>query len=260
MRPPPAESSAAFRIVGSCLLCFVWMRGSNDGVSNHTIFGGLPLLSPVHCFTFLDSSVSGWHSRLVPPRQPLQYQSNDLIPWRTDWSIRRGIQYAQRTGGVAAVNHKMETKLTMCICINCARVINCSAYQFVETKHNQPHIADTTTFTPRDGSPTIHVNVRTDRSDNHEMDRIWREHSDETRRAQEKDQKQASTRNSKNDDIPIPTGHEPTLHGESIYSLTPVTTLEYDVVACADYMEEMGCWVRNMPDEIKRANPHFVPT
>lgn len=133
----------------------------------------------------------------------------------------------------------------MCICINCSRVTNCSAYYFVETKHNQPHIAATPTFEPRDGSPTIHVNVRTDRSSaSDEMDRMWREHAGETARAKE----QAMGR----DDVQ--------LHGETIYNLTPVTTLEYDVVACADYLEDMGCWVRNMPEEIKRANPHFVPT
>jgi hypothetical protein len=132
--------------------------------------------------------------------------------------------------------------LAMCICINCSRVINCSAYHFVETKHNQPHIATTTTFTPRDGSPTIHVNVRTDRSESQkeEMNRMWAEHAEETARAQEK-------------------ATDDALHGATIYNFAPVTTLEYDVVACADYIEDMGCWVRNMPEEIKRANPHFVP-
>lgn len=29
-----------------------------------------------------------------------------------------------------------------CICIDCARVTNCKAYHFVETKHNQPHMTD----------------------------------------------------------------------------------------------------------------------
>jgi hypothetical protein len=132
----------------------------------------------------------------------------------------------------------------MCICINCSRVINCSAYHFVETKHHQPHIAATTTFTPRDGSPTIHVNVRTDRSNNvNEVARMWREHGAETARAQQQAQ-----------------SGDDSLHGETVYNLTPVTTMEYDVVACADYVEDRGCWVRNMPEEIKRANPHFVPT
>jgi hypothetical protein len=39
-----------------------------------------------------------------------------------------------------------------------------------------------------------------------------------------------------------------------------MTTIEYDVVACEDFIEDIGCWVRNMPDEIKKVNPHFVPT
>lgn len=146
---------------------------------------------------------------------------------------RRAVGRVQRRRGEVA----------MCICINCSRVINCSAYHFVETKHNQPHIAATTTFTPRDGSPTIHVNVRTDRTNtDKEVNRMWREHEEETARAQQ-----------------AQTGDDP-LHGETVYNLTPVTTMEYDVVACADYVEDVGCWVRNMPEEIKRANPHFVPT
>jgi hypothetical protein len=29
-----------------------------------------------------------------------------------------------------------------CICIDCARVTNCAAYHFVETKHSQPHMTD----------------------------------------------------------------------------------------------------------------------
>ena len=37
-------------------------------------------------------------------------------------------------------------------------------------------------------------------------------------------------------------------------------TVEYDVVECADYVEDMGAWARNMPEEIRRANPNFVPT
>eukprot|EP00520_Triparma_pacifica_P000092 CAMPEP_0118635842 /NCGR_PEP_ID=MMETSP0785-20121206/2291_1 /TAXON_ID=91992 /ORGANISM="Bolidomonas pacifica, Strain CCMP 1866" /LENGTH=70 /DNA_ID=CAMNT_0006526901 /DNA_START=389 /DNA_END=601 /DNA_ORIENTATION=+ len=40
----------------------------------------------------------------------------------------------------------------------------------------------------------------------------------------------------------------------------PFTTIEYDVVKCADFKEDKGRWVRYMPEEIKRANPDFVPT
>ena len=75
----------------------------------------------------------------------------------------------------------------MCICIDCARVTNCAAYHFVETKHQQPHMTPDPTFEPPDGSPTIHVNVRTIRNDKdrqEEMNRMWREHEDETARAE----------------------------------------------------------------------------
>lgn len=133
-----------------------------------------------------------------------------------------------------------ETALS-CICINCARVTNCAAYHFVETKHEQPHMTEHPTFNPRDGSPTIHVNIRTvRRNSNEQLARVWEEHQQQTATATTDDSGQ--------------------LHGEKTYDLMPQTTYEYDVVACADYVEDLGCWVRNMPEEIKLANPHFVPT
>ena len=49
-------------------------------------------------------------------------------------------------------------------------------------------------------------------------------------------------------------------HGKSVYDLSPVTTYEYDVVACESFVEDKGCWVRNMPEEIRKANPDFVPS
>jgi hypothetical protein len=133
----------------------------------------------------------------------------------------------------------------MCICVDCARVTSCTAYHFVETKHEQPHMTDTPTFTPRDGSPTIHVNVRSIRSDTDrqaEVQRMWREHETETEKAQ-------SDSESSDD-----------LHGKTVYDLTPVTTYEYDVVKCQDYVEDLGNWIRNMPQEIRDANPNFVPS
>jgi len=133
------------------------------------------------------------------------------------------------------------SQLSMCICIDCARVTNCAAYHFVETKHEQPHMTENPTFSPREGSPTIHVNVRTQR-DEAEMARMWREHESETSKAR------------------ATGGEEGTLHGETVYDLSPVTTIEYDVVACEDFVEDKGCWVRNMPAEIRKANPDFVPT
>lgn len=116
-----------------------------------------------------------------------------------------------------------------CICVDCARVTNCAAYHFVETKHQQPHMTDNPTFSPRDGSPTIHVNVRTIREKN-------------TNSINEAEDLDADGRQQHENDF------------------TPNVTTEYDVVACADYVEDKGCWVRNMPEEIKLANPHFVPS
>lgn len=96
-------------------------------------------------------------------------------------------------------------------------------------------------FEPRDGSPTIHVNIRnirTDQERQEEIKRMWREHKRETERAQEK-------------------GVE---YGEQIYDFAPQVSYEYDVVACEDFVLDKGCWVRNMPEEIRRANPNFVPS
>ena len=102
------------------------------------------------------------------------------------------------------------------------------------------------TFEPRDGSPTIHVNVRTIRKKEDqeaELKRMWNEHASETKAAEEQSK-----------------GADKELHGNTVYDLTPMTTTEYDVVACADFVEDKGCWIRNMPQEIKDANPDFVPS
>jgi hypothetical protein len=135
----------------------------------------------------------------------------------------------------------------MCICIDCARVPNCSAYHFVEIKHEQPHMTDDPTFTPQEGSPTIHVNVRTVRSDSdkEQAARMWQEHEAETAKAQDSASSSPETES---------------LHGETVYDLTPVTTYEYDVVKCQDFVQDTGCWIRNMPREIREANPDFVPS
>ena len=125
--------------------------------------------------------------------------------------------------------------LSMCICVDCAFVTNCTAYHFVESKHEQPHMTDHPTFEPHNGSPTVHVNIRT-RSDDQVVQRMWKEHAKETEKAGD--------------------GNS----GETKYDLQPETTYEYDVVACEDFVLDKGCWVRNMPEEIRRANPDFVPT
>ena len=46
-----------------------------------------------------------------------------------------------------------------CICVNCAFVDNCTAYHVVEAKHGQPHAAEKPIFTPREGSPTVALNI-----------------------------------------------------------------------------------------------------
>ena len=92
-------------------------------------------------------------------------------------------------------------------------------------------------------SPTIHVNVRTIRTKEDrqaEAARMWREHQAE---------EAAATTSGENE-----------LHGQTVYDLSPVTTMEYDVVACESFVEEKGAWVKNMPEEIRKANPNFVPS
>lgn len=88
------------------------------------------------------------------------------------------------------------------------------------------------------------LQIRTKDDRDAEIKRMWSEHSSETQMAEEKN----------------PELNEGELYGEKKYDLSPVTTYEYDVVACADFVEEKGCWVRNMPQEIKDANPNFVPS
>jgi Hypothetical chloroplast protein Ycf34 len=156
-----------------------------------------------------------------------------------------------------AVVSTTTTAVDMCICVNCARVIDCSAYHFVETKHEQPHMTDNPTFTPRDGSPTIHVNVRTTRATDggeNVFARMRLEHEQETARAVAV--AAAAQVNNTPNEAPINTQ----LHGETVYDLAPVTTYEYDVVKCADFVHDQGCWVRYMPEAIRLANPNFVPT
>ena len=40
------------------------------------------------------------------------------------------------------------------------------------------------------------------------------------------------------------------------YNLSSKTTYEFDVIKCEDYIEDKGCWIRNMPQEIKDAIMH----
>jgi hypothetical protein len=98
-------------------------------------------------------------------------------------------------------------------------------------------------YTPDDGSPTIHVNIRSSRNQE-EMGRIWSEHVEQTKKAEEENT----------------TDDNGKLIGEKTYDLSVKTTYEYDVVECANYDEDIGTWIRNMPEEIRLANPDFVPS
>jgi len=142
------------------------------------------------------------------------------------------------------------TSLQMCICINCARVTNCSAYYFVEEQHSQPHINKHPNWEPRDGSPTIQVHIRPDTNKQNELalDKMWEEHEDQTRQAEEA----AKEKINGGGDFP--------LMGEKQYDLSGTTSYEYDVIECEDFVEEKDMWVNNMPEEIRNANPDFVPT
>ena len=80
------------------------------------------------------------------------------------------------------------------------------------------------------------------------MQRMWSEHADETARAAQA----AAAMDGMEEGSP--------LVGATKYDLSPTTTYEYDVVKCADYDHDQDCWIRNMPQAIKDANPHFVPT
>lgn len=175
----------------------------------------------------------------------------------------RRLASGRRAVGVGVSNSKSpspssstsSSALCMCICINCSRVADCAAYHFVETKHEQPHLNASPGFEPRDGSPTINATFRTVPSERAESEfaRMVKEHETQEAGAVER-AREGGIDVEDADDSPVP------LFGEEKYDLSPVTTIEYDVVACEDFEEDMGCWVRNMPEEIRLANPDFVPT
>lgn len=105
------------------------------------------------------------------------------------------------------------------------------------------HISSALLWTLCRCSPTIHVNVRTIRTEKDrqaEAQRMWKDYKAE--------EEQAAA------------GDGDALHGQTVYDLSPVTTYEYDVVACESFVQDEGCWIRNMPEEIRKANPDFVPT
>mmetsp|Transcript_11697 Transcript_11697/g.27436 ORF Transcript_11697/g.27436 Transcript_11697/m.27436 type:complete len:167 (-) Transcript_11697:250-750(-) len=126
-----------------------------------------------------------------------------------------------------------------CICVDCELVDRCTAYHFVESKHEQPHLTPQPNFTPRKGSPKITVAIRKEGEEG--FMRAWHDLGTETKY----DEEAGSIENG----------------GEAELRLTlPKFTTEYDVVACEDFRKDVGRWVRMMPEEIRRANPDFVPT
>mmetsp|Transcript_6253 Transcript_6253/g.13920 ORF Transcript_6253/g.13920 Transcript_6253/m.13920 type:complete len:209 (-) Transcript_6253:370-996(-) len=172
------------------------------------------------------------------------------------------------TSSTLTTTSSTTTILQMCICIDCSRVTNCRAYHFVETKHHQPHLTADPTFTPREGSPTIHVNVRQaslqsppnhdneNENDNGDddsrgtsvWDRIRDEHQAEEEQAitaaaaQQNEQEQGTNHNGNGPHHSTTTTPPSSLHGKTVYDISSATTIEYDVVACEDYAHDPGCW------------------
>jgi hypothetical protein len=109
----------------------------------------------------------------------------------------------------------------------------------VEEKHEQPHISKDPSFEPRNGSPTIDVHMRPITGREEEEKKMEAEHKAEEDAAME--------------------GGSGVLIGGTVYDMRPELSLEYDVVSCEDFVEDIGIWVRNMPEEIRLANPDFVP-
>ena len=164
-----------------------------------------------------------------------------VIVWLTTAAVSHAFPIApsRLTGSVP-------TTQLACICINCKYVTNCAAYHFVEEKHQQPHISANPTFEPRDGSPTINVHMKPIVGREDEERRMRFEHKAEEAKAL------ASAKLAEAFD-------ERVLIGETVYDMRPEMSLEYDVVECEDFVQDMGCWVRNMPEAIRIANPSFVP-
>ena len=110
------------------------------------------------------------------------------------------------------------------------------------------------------------------------MGRIWAEHVEQTKIAEEKaaveaeaeaegkesesesESESGSGSGSESESSNENGNSNGKLIGENKYDLSVKTTYEYDVVACEDYEENIGMWIRNMPEEIRSANPDFVPS
>jgi len=117
---------------------------------------------------------------------------------------------------------------TCCICINCKFVDRCKTYHWVETQHEQIHVAVDPDFEPAD--PQIQVFIRQDPLDPN---------------LDPEEAAKAITR--------TPMGALPPPL-DDMYDGPTVTTTEFDVFACDAFSEDTGKWIRLMPDA------GFVPT
>ena len=141
-----------------------------------------------------------------------------------------------------------------CICINCKWVDRCTAYHFVETKHEQPHLTAAPDFTPRAGSPQITVSIR--REDEEGARVAWDAVRDETTAREETEAQAQEPLLPQSEDG----AYDRARHLETADFSIPTFTTEYDVVKCADFVLDDGRWVRLMPAEIRALNPDFVPS
>jgi hypothetical protein len=164
------------------------------------------------------------------------------------FSGRRSTDHRRQQKGARSI--RTPTTELACICINCAYVTNCTIYHFVEEQHEQPHLTNDPTFTPRRGSPRMHVTTRPPTEQ--DWTKFWQ--------TQEgvKDETAARAAAYLEEDDNSADGTTPAKVRLSAASL-PAPTTEYDVVKCADFILDEGIWIRNMPEEIKRVNPNFVP-
>lgn len=142
-----------------------------------------------------------------------------------------------------------------CICINCSWVERCSSYHFVESKHEQPHLTSNPDFTPRQGSPSIRVQVR--REDEPGFRRNW---SDGVEPAPFSALLVAMASSIATLNAPTSSVESQEPEEEMADIRIPLYSTEYDVVKCADYLEDKGRWIRLMPEKIRKVNPNFVPT
>jgi hypothetical protein len=121
-------------------------------------------------------------------------------------------------------------------------------------------------FLPREGSPTINVNIRTEQrkpmpksggveKGGDAVARMWKDQIREDNQQQAGDETEHDETEPRRD----ARYYEETGTVEAVNTNT-TTTIEYDIVKCADFVLDKGCWVRNMPEEIRRVNPDFVPT